>query len=305
MKNCIVVPLDGSRFAEHALPYALAVSRKMGAPIHVTHVHAVRTPVYSSELGGVSDWEPSVQAWEEEYLHQVSDRLASRTTEPVKAVMLDGPTAESLAEYSQDMHAELVVLTTHGRGAFSRFWLGSTTDKLIRRSPAPLLVVHGAEESDPDLDREVQLSHCLLPLDGSAFAEQVLAPAQKLGGFFASDYSLLRVFEDPVAVGYPPPYPLDDLEAGPRENLRKEAQEYLDRIADAMRRDGERVDTTVAESVHPTSGVLNYVQGGAINWIALSTHGRKGLARFLLGSVADKVVRGTPVPVFVVHPVDS
>lgn len=304
MKKGIVVPLDGSRFGEHALPFALELSRKTGAPIHLVHVRMSRTPIYPAEVAGIGAGVPADEpAWEGEYLEAVAGKLATRTKSAIKTVLLEGPAAETIAEYCEGNEARLAILTTHGRGMASRFWLGSTTDKLLRRSPTPLFLVHGKD--DPNLDHPVCFKRCLVPLDGSEFSEQILAPLQELGATLGTEFTLAHVVEDPVAVGYPPVIPVEDLGIEGRERLRAEARAYLDRVADRLTKGAVRPQTRVVESFHAAAGVLDLVQPSSADWIALSTHGRKGISRLLLGSVADKVIRGSPRPVFVFRPVHT
>ena len=86
------------------------------------------------------------------------------------------------------------MMTTHGHGPLSRFWLGSVADEMVRRATTPILLVRPHEKAI-DLAAEPVLRHILIPLDGSALAEQVLGPAAALGSLLqCDDYTLLRVY---------------------------------------------------------------------------------------------------------------
>ncbi len=164
MNGPIIVPLDGSRFGEHALPYALKIANKAGVPIHVVHVHETPMPVYSPQMAVLEGpLDPAMRSRKEEYLEKLADELRSRTTVPVKFVLHQGAAVESLVDYSQQVSAGMIVMTTHGRGAFGRFWLGSVADRLIRHAPIPVFLVHGSKEP-VDLDRKIALKKMLAPL---------------------------------------------------------------------------------------------------------------------------------------------
>ena len=320
MNGCIIVPLDGSCFGEHALPYALSIATKAGVPIHLVHIHETPVSVYSSELAILEGpLDPEMRARKEEYLGKLVKELKSRATVPVKFVLLEGTAVESLVDYSQQVSAGMIVMTTHGRGALGRFWLGSVADRLIRRSPLPVFLVHGSKEP-VDLNKQIALKKMLAPLDGSPLAEQVLQPALDLAGLLDSQCELFRASQEIMALDFSPPFiPAEAVDPRSREQLQKltakecsiaedlrnDAEQYLERVASLVRNQGKTVETVVRDSFHPVDGILEEVKRSKVDWIALATHGRAGLSRLMLGSVADKVIRGATVPVFVYHPIET
>jgi len=207
--------------------------------------------------------------------------------------------------------ASLVIMTTHARGAFGRFWLGSNTDSLLRESPVPLLLVHPANHS-PDFKEEVALRHLLIPLDGSHLAEQIIEPALDLGRVWDADYTLLRMIRPVVPM--PVPVGLGTFETiahdmaervdAMEKRIEEEATEYLEKIAARLREQKLNVQVLVAMDEQPGVGVLHHAKG-PIDAIALGTHGRRGLSRLFLGSVADKVIRGSTLPVLVHRPKEN
>jgi nucleotide-binding universal stress UspA family protein len=148
-------------------------------------------------------------------------------------------------------------------------------------------------------------------LDGSALAEQMIEPAVGLGSLMGARYTLLRVIK-PVLSG---PSPLEGGSLTERvetlmkriqtmqESLREEAENYLKQVAGRLRDRSLDVQTQVAVEQQPAVAILQEAGSSAMDLIALETHGRRGLSRLILGSVADKVVRGAPVPVLVHRPV--
>jgi nucleotide-binding universal stress UspA family protein len=289
MFRSILVPLDGSAFGEHALPLALAIARRSGAALHVVHVHDVG----SDRLLTFYTLDPGVAQGERDYLASVAKRLTARAGVSVHPAFLKGETAEVLLGHAAATGADLVAMTTHGRGPLSRFWLGSVADEMARRSPVPLLLVR-PQEPPPDLAEDVILRHLLIPLDGSPFAEQILAPAVELGRLMEADYTLLQVL--------PALPPASTTDFSPQEQLRTPAQAYLHRVAEPLRRQGLQVRTEVVVHSHPAAAILEESRSQVADLICLETHGRRGLPRVFLGSVADKVVRGAGGPVLLHRP---
>jgi nucleotide-binding universal stress UspA family protein len=159
-------------------------------------------------------------------------------------------------------------------------------------------------EGAPDLASSPVLPRFLIPLDGSKSAEQILEPAMALGRVMRAEYTLLRVVEPAMAIGYDPVtyggWESVDERRVTRE--REEAQIYLNRITERFRKLSLSVQARVLTSHSPAVAILDEAATTGVSLIALDTHGRSGLARVLLGSVADKVVRGATMPVLILHP---
>jgi len=200
-------------------------------------------------------------------------------------------------------------MTTHGRGPVSRFWLGSVADQLLRRSSVPVLLIRPGE-GPPDFTRGLTSSKILVPLDGSALAEQILEPATQLGDLLGAEYMLLNVISPAFTVGYeaaadPMGHVAERMMHEIQETQRKlrtEAEAYLERVAGRLRKQGRIVHSRVAESEQPAGAILEAARDLGADLIAVATHGRGGLTRLILGSVADKIVRGAAAPVLVYHP---
>src|SRR5262249_42499567 len=134
MYRSILVPLDGSTFGEHALPAALSIARRAGASVKVVHAHA---PVFANGLMSTYTLDTQERDYARSYLGEVILRLRKATKVPVSSALLEGPVADTLAAHVTAAGADLVVMTTHGRGPLSRFWLGSVADELLRRLTVP------------------------------------------------------------------------------------------------------------------------------------------------------------------------
>jgi len=303
MYRTILVPLDGSPFAEHALPLALNLARRAGAALRLVHVYSPTALVYP-ELYPVDgdSFECEIKTGQRIYLEGVVRRIAEVALVPTTFDILEGDVAPTIQQEAARINADLVVMTTHGRGQVARFWLGSVADRLIRDLPAPLLLMQPTDD-EIDWKRDPLLRHILVPLDGSALAEQIVEPAVALGSLAEADYTLVRV------IAPPPPAHREDSDPTraerrrlQHEKLQKEAQQYLDHVGSRLQERSLQVATTVASGSSPAAAILHRAVQPKVDLIALATHGRSAVARMVLGSVADKVIRGSTLPVLVHRP---
>jgi nucleotide-binding universal stress UspA family protein len=234
-----------------------------------------------------------------EYLENVAKRLAGAANVAVSPVVLEGGIVDALTAQVTNAGVDLVVMTTHGRGPFSRFWLGSVADEFIRRASVPVFLVR-PRETPADLGREVTLRKMLVPLDGSAVGERILEPAVALGSLMKTEITLLRVVPPPLITVYEPMgYAARLPDEPPLQEQRRHAKAYVDQVAAHLRAQSRVVFTQVLVGREPAEAILEEAQTQGSNLIALATHGRKGLTRLLLGSIADKVIRAATIPILV------
>jgi nucleotide-binding universal stress UspA family protein len=292
MYRSILAPLDGSRPSEQSLPHAAALARRSGAALQLVYVH---TPLLLAE-GVMYLGTPEARLWEEEksYLSRLVDRLKRTGVDKVSAHVLEGDVVETLQEQALSCKCDLVVMTTHGRGPVSRFWLGSVADQLVHRLPIPLLLVRPREEEVPLPAAEPEVRNVLVALDGAPAAEQILEPAGTLAKVLGASCTLLRVVPSVVPHVV---YTEAAIGAALADKLRAEAHVYLQRVAGSLRGQDIATQTRIIAHAHPATAILNEAASGEYDLIALATHGRRGLPRLFLGSVADKIVRGASVPV--------
>jgi len=306
------VPLDGSTFGEHALPLALDLARRAKVTLHLVQVllpagsFAPETPLLADSVmtKRLADQQKAAQ---QAYLDRVESRLLEAGAPRVQTWLLDGDIPGMIRQQVETVGADLVVMTTHGRGMFARFWLGSVANELVRTLHVPLLLLH-PREGEPDLENPPPLKHILLPLDGSPMSEQIVEPLVKLGALKDADYTLVRVIRPAVPVVFA----VEGQTFGDMtqdlikhadeeyERRRTEAEDYLNRVAEPLRERDLIVLTRVEVEDSPYAAILRDAK--TVDLIALATHGRKGLKRLFVGSVADKLIRGSPVPVLVYRP---
>jgi nucleotide-binding universal stress UspA family protein len=304
MLRSILVPLDGSEFGEHALPIAAAVARRSGATLHLAHVHQGKSAA-GAAIADRDVYDLLARQTEEDYLADVSARLRARgplALEP--ALLARGDVAAGLRDYAERHCIDLVVMATHGRGALARLWLGGVADELARELTRPVLLVRPGE-GPPDLDHDVEMRSILVPLDGTALAEKAIGPALEMGKLFDAELTLVRVNAPVLLASWLPeaPYGPSDLgEAAAAQRQEAEiARRYLDGVAARLTDQGARVRVDVVVDALPADGILGEARAAHADLIALQTHGRRGLARFFLGSVADGVVHGGSTPVLLHH----
>jgi nucleotide-binding universal stress UspA family protein len=293
----ILVTLDGSTFAEQALPYAVDAARRTGAELHLLLVHVRQSPV-TADLTlreAIDEWETSHANREASYLAAVADRLRAETGLSVKADVLHGEVVPAITRAVEQQEIDLVVITTHGRAGLERAWLGSVADALIREIDAPVLVVRPAEEAAP---APSGFRHLLIALDGSDRAERAIAPALSLAGEDAQA-TLFRAVTPPSAVTSP--YLPHAVRISHEELERRghEATTYLADVAERLSGEAVRIESATATDYHPARAVLHWAREHDADLIALGTHGRGPVRRLVLGSVTDKIVRAATVPVLV------
>jgi nucleotide-binding universal stress UspA family protein len=239
-----------------------------------------------------------VRKSQRDYLHGTAGRVKSEAASRVTTAILEGEPAPALAGYARETGADLVVMTTHGRGGLERAWLGSVADELIRTLGIPMLVIRPGEGEAP----APRLERILVPLDGSRHAEAVLPVALAMASLFDASLALRRVVL-PVALmtGPPASFPAGiDTELTAIEQRR--AQAYLDRLGEQLRGVGARVSgaAVLGRAVCETILAIAHERGPGM--VALATRGRGGLRRLLLGSVADKLLRRGDLPMLVTRP---
>lgn len=306
MIRSILVPLDGSPFGEHALPLAAELARRADAGLHLVRVRLTLPPPFTvgpgflDEAEALSRIEAALEEKERAYLAGLTRRPGRHASCRAVVELLTGDVASALCARAAE--ADLVVMATHGRGPLTRLWLGSVADELIRTLPVPVLLVR-PEATPPDLSREPIVKHMLLPLDGTPAAEQIVEPAAEVALLSGASCTLVRVvrpalpeirdFEASSPAGAIPP-PLDRL-CELQRRAEADARSYLESAAGRLAGRGVEVRTRVLVDDQPAAALLREAETG-VDMVALATHGRHGLPRLLLGSVADKLVRGSTVP---------
>lgn len=195
MFNEIVVPVDGSSFAELALPVALGIACKSGGEVRLVTV-ITPLPLDQAKDDGVSVEEGRIllaKSHAESYQAELQKRvILSGCDVPISCHVETGPVVQRLDEHARGAQADLLVMTTHGRGPLQRAWLGSVADGLLRRTPCPIFVIRPKGGEELRLE-ERGFRHILVTLDGSTESREILPFAQGLAALSGARISLLRV----------------------------------------------------------------------------------------------------------------
>ncbi len=286
----ILVPLDGSDLARKALPHAAFLAKVAGG--HLVLLRAVRTwastphEAIERELDQKPEIEAELQA---EVRRLAADQVSA------EALVLPGEPASIIDGVAKSHDLDLIVMSTHGRGGLARWAYGSVAERVLRLASRPLLLVPAHCEHEWVHGRK---STVLVPLDGSPLAEEALVPAKELARALDANLSLVQVIEPPPAVAYEVPAGYGYLNV---EEWVEQAKPYLTDWAKRLGSDGWAVDTdTLVGYAAATIAELAEAEQAAA--IVMATHGRSGVARVVLGSVALGVVQRASMPVLVLRP---
>src|SRR5579859_2431860 len=298
MFNNVLVPLDGSALSARALPFARRVAHAAGARLIVVRAHLpaddLGLRLEYPELSLAERADEELVAAQAEF-QSVIDGLRKEGLD-VEDHFLEGAAADVIYAQAAANRASLIVMSTHGHGGLGRWLYGSVADEVLRRVPVPVLLV-SAVCTQTWADQEPL--RVVVPLDGSDLAEEALGPARDLAVTLGSELLLLAVVE-PIAV-----YPYEHLEAigEVAEVQEAQAKQYLHKVTAELRaKDGPAVSTRIVhgDAAAQICAVAREVGAGAI---AMATHGRSGVARLLLGSVATRTLHQSSVPVLIYRPV--
>jgi nucleotide-binding universal stress UspA family protein len=278
----VLIPLDGSPLAETALR-ALEALATLG-PLHVRLVSVVEA------IEGMTQVAKSEHLQREEhmlnaYLDGVVARLKDRPEiASVEGRVFAGVAVDIILDQAGDFAPDLLVISTHGRSGLSRWRLGSVADAVIRSNTANTLVV------GPNARLRAPVRSILVGLDGSQLAEAALPVATSLAAGFGATLHLVRVISLPVSTSEEYQDYLDE--------LTQYAREYLDETKKRTAFSGELV--TAARVGSPSERLIDYIAAHDIHLAVMTSHGRGGIARTALGSVAGRLVGG-PAPVLIVR----
>lgn len=290
--DTILFPTDFSNVAEGAFAHAAHLALRYHATIHVFNVEApdsADTPNPMDFLPG----EPADEApGDGEAVQRVNVQTATqeRGTVPVIYAQTDSASpADAIVDYATEEEIDLVVMGTHGRKGVDRLLSGSVSEQVVRTAPCPVFTVMPSDEPSgvPTIAR------VLAPVDLSDQSETVMKHAAALSDAYAAPLDLLHVVEE---AAYPNAYGLDPLTPS-LPNVQDRAREALETLAGELELRTDPVNIHVLAG-HAARDIVEFADKHEADLIVMATHGRTGLKRFLIGSVAEKVVRRAPCPVF-------
>ncbi len=292
MLKTILVPLDGSELAERVLPYASEIAQRAKAEI-----------LLLTSIQPVGIWDATATAinWEreervaQEYLDAQKERLQAAGVK-VRVKREHGEAAAGILETAEAENVSLIAISTHGRSGITRWLFGSVADRIVQSSHVPLLMIR------PD-DKDVAaptFQKMLVPLDGSETAASVLPFVEEMARLFGA--SLVLYHAVPPISAYPGFETVNpQLDGQVLQEMQQQAKELLSSTAREL--EGRGLHATVAVSIDlAVDGILHAAKETSADLIAIGTHGRSGIGRMVMGSVANAVMRRSELPCLLVHP---
>jgi nucleotide-binding universal stress UspA family protein len=292
MHDSILVPTDGSEGARVATRHAMNLAAAFDSEIHLLSV--VNASIYNSDLADL-DFEAGEhrEALEEHATEAVGtlEALLDERGLTYRTAIEEGVPHEAIPDYAANHDIDLLSMGTHGRTGFDRLLVGSVTERVVRTSDVPVLTSRSAPDEQSSYD------DILLPTDGSEAASAAIEHAIALAGRYDATIHALSVVDLSALAGS---YDGGAAVPGVIESLEGGSEQAVSEVAERCERHGVDVRTEVTQGT-PYQAIGAYVEEGGIDLVTMGTHGRTGLGRYLLGSVTERVVQTSKVPVLTVR----
>ena len=293
----IVVPLDGSKLAEVALPYAEELGVKMGSDIVLLTINESED---SKELQNyciyITKIKEATRGHAKKYIENESGEaievaIANQTGDPAKGII----------DYTLTLNFPLIIMASHGRSGMSRWAVGSVADKVVRSSSLQPVMLIRAKDSRSDIRDKRLLRKALVPLDGSSESEAVIPYIEELASELKAEVTLLLVAEQPYHVYREGEgvvrvhYTEDEI-----KQLKASIEGYLEKLASRFYGRGIATKCEVRVGV-PAEEIIMVAEEIHADLVAMSTHGWSGIGRWVFGSVAEKVLHEGNTPLLLVR----
>jgi len=287
----ILIPLDGSPRAELILFPVARILRREDSDVLLLRV---------------TDPLPKAKEEAEKYIQDLERRLTERGVK-VRGRVVEGSVASGILDIARQESSTMIAMTTHGRGGLARWAMGSVAEKVARASEVPILLVRSFPEAplgnaSPEPAQELPFRRILVPVDGSLTSMAVVEAAGEFARVFESEVLVLHVWPPTLAPLYVAPgVPIYRTDPGALFPIPSpEKDEMTAPAAERFRRAGLRV-TRVTASGDPAAEILDQAQAKGADLVALGTHGRSGVSRWVLGSVAERVLRHSGTHILLVR----
>ncbi len=296
MYTRMLIPLDGSKLAEQALPYARFLARALSIPVQLLQaadpeaLALLTDPDHSRYADTI--WADKVRIGKD-YLEGIARSFRGA---PVQCAVEKGVAEDVIIDRAAADKNTLIVMATHGRSGIQRWLLGSVADKVLHGSSNHMLLVRASEEGKTD--GEAVVKAVVVPLDGSALAEQALPYVEEMAKKIALKVIFLRAYAlSPALTGDEYGTYMEEL----MNQMESEAREYLTTKATEAKQKGLSDVASVVKFGYGAEEIISLARETADNIVAMSTHGRSGVRRWVLGSVTERVVRHSGDPVLIIR----
>lgn len=288
----ILVPVDFSGPSRQALRAAVALAQRFGSRLAVAHVTRRNRPdshIVAEQMGITFDTRRAGRADLQEFI----EREGTGDIQPTRLVA-DGVPYDEIAKTAKAWEADLIVIATHGYTGLKHALLGSTAERVVRHAPCPVLVVRGAKRRGVKTAFSLnRVRSILVPVDFSESSLVALQYAVVLAQRYEAQLCLLHVIE-PFHSGVR----IDTTET--QRNARVAAHKRLAKLADATKKLWPHTGRELRPG-HPVEVIVALAKRTSADFIVMGTHGRTGLTRAFMGSVAERVVRHALCSVLVVR----
>ena len=292
MYDRILVPLDGSPLSGQTVPYVRILGAALKSPVELLRVYEPEPVYYQPDI---AHWQERVQA-AEQHREEASHALDS-VSETLKAVGISvtanflephsgagqvprdppGDPIHHIIEVAEKQANTLVVMCTHGRSGMGRWVMGSVTDKVLHAITNPLFIVRAKPEGSAPA--EAKLESIIVPVDGSAIAERIFPHAVNLSKALSIPIRLVSVI--------------------PSEESHAHEEDHLRQLGERLVADGAHSSVSHVSHGDAASAIVELTNEFPDALVAMTTHGRSGVGRWVMGSVTDRVVRYAAGPVLV------
>jgi nucleotide-binding universal stress UspA family protein len=304
----VLAPVDGSIRALRAVPWAAKLAGPDGTVVLLRVVPP--QPAYAETLFSLVGAEGTVQeiqdAWTRTAKADMDEAAAllSGSDVTVEQMVAEGEPEEEIVAAAARRGVEMIAMASHGRGAVGRAIFGSVADRVARTAPVPILILRTPDE---DADHGVAVTRIVVPLDGSEIAERALPVASELARQLPAPVYVVRAVDAaatlPLASGVFGAGPVVGEEVTDQiwEEAETEARSTVTSAVSRLQAEGVDASGTILNG-SPFFAISEATQPGDL--LLLTSHGRGGVRRWLLGSVAEKLVREADAPVMLVPAIE-
>jgi nucleotide-binding universal stress UspA family protein len=285
----ILFPTDFSDCADQAMEQAIYLSRRFKAELHMLHVSVLHTMV--DYAGYLNDVNSKLKNLARDHMAAAIEAHKAGDLK-IKQIQSTGMSAGSIIlEYTGAQDIDLIVMGTHGRRGLGHLFLGSIAEETVRLAPCPVLTIRESKEQRP-LDK---IERILVPIDFSEHSRKALAYAGELAAIYGARLQLLHVIEEPIYPAFYSAYYIFPAAALP--NVETETENELRQLIRV------ELKPEVVSEIHVVHGraaqnIADFARYNQSDLVVIATHGLTGFKHLLIGSVAEKVVRLAPCPVF-------
>jgi nucleotide-binding universal stress UspA family protein len=294
MYNKILVPLDGSQLAEVVLWYAARLTGRLRASLTMAYVSS------PDELTSQHMYECYLQDTVSQ-VRELAEKAAKETTKAgeisVDHIILKGDPAEEILDYADKKKIDLIIMSTQGKSGVRRWALGNVANKVVSATRKQVLLIR-AKGGQPDVAK-VKLTNVLVPVDGSHESESILKFITYLAAELNLSLTLLHMFTFRFSA-----FPSKENLAASEEE-RNHAKTYIGKLGNKLKAQGLRANTVFREITtgEEAAEIIKMAEEGGFSMVAMATHGRSGLGRWIFGSNAQKVLYEGSTPLLLVRPI--